>query len=105
MVAIKLTATIGEDRRLVIDLPKNTPLGEVDIEIEVKSSSAREGSLDSGHLTPEHAREVMRKAGVLSLYAVPDIQPLSEDEILALGTPTKDSPSTLDLINEDRGAW
>ncbi len=105
MVAIKLTATIGEDRRLVIDLPENTPLGEVDVEIEVKSTSERVGALDSSRLTPERAREMMQQAGVLSHYAIPDIQPLSENEMLALGTPAKDSPSTLDLINEDRGAW
>lgn len=105
MTTITLSMTIGEDRRLVIDLPPEVPAGEVEITIhpKVEEPSAQ----PQRSLTREEAREILRKAGVLdeSIKAPEGYVPLSPEELLKLGTLPPDARSSLDLINEDRGEY
>lgn len=59
------------------------------------------------HLTRETARAKLLAAGSLvTQFEVPeDAVRLSVEERIKLGTLKPGSPSTLDLINEDRGEW
>jgi hypothetical protein len=105
MTSITLSVMIGEDRRLVIDLPPEIPTGEVEITIHPKVEETPVQSKRS--LTPEEARDILRKAGVLdeSIKAPEGYVPLSPEELLKLGTLPHDARSSLDLINEDRGEY
>ncbi len=113
MVAIKLHAVIGEDRRLVIDLPPDTPTGSVEILIQPEALATL--SLESTPLPPytnparEAARAKMLAAGILVTefnFELPeDFVPLSPEELLKIGTPPPGARSILDDINEDRGEW
>lgn len=97
---IHLSAVIGEDRKLVIDLPADTPIGQVDLELTVVSVSksqvvhtnpAREaarakllaaGALSTVHRAPANAipptKEELRRAGTLPAGARPSEEILRE---------------------------
>ena len=105
MDAIRLSAVVGEDRRLVIDLPEDTPLGPVDVVIKP-------------HVTPEPlpvnpAREAARAkllaAGKLALPAdmgIPDdLEYISDEELEELGHMAPGSRPSEDLVSEDRGEY
>lgn len=97
---ITLSATIGEDRRLVIDLPPDTPIGEVNLIILPHpapiSNPAREA-----------ARAKLLVAGALRTQVdVPDsVMPLPLEERIRMGTIPPGSPTSEELVNQDRGAW
>jgi hypothetical protein len=103
MDAIVIRATIGEDKRLVLDLPPETPVGPVDVVI-------------TPHTEPTHpvtnpAREAARAkllaAGklVTDIHAPEGTVPLSPEELVRIGTLPPGSPSLEDLINADRGEY
>jgi hypothetical protein len=95
MVAIKISTTIGEDRRLVIDLPDDMPIGTVEVIIR------------SADDVREVIREKLRAAGALvtTLDIPPDAVRLTPEERQRIGTlPPHARPSEA-LIDEDRGRW
>jgi hypothetical protein len=59
MYAIKLTAIVPDDRRLVIELPPDAPTGEVEIEIHAAPQSAEP---EPQAETPKRARSCWRRA-------------------------------------------
>jgi len=111
MVAIKLHAVIGEDRRLVIDLPPDTPTGSVEILIQPEAPTAQPA--DSTSLPPwtNPAREAARAKMLAADFLVTefddelpeDFVPLSPEALLEIGR-IDDTRTSLDLINEGRGA-
>src|SRR5688572_26901608 len=100
MDAIILSIEVGEDRRLVIDLPPDTPTGRVDVVIRPHETA--------GAPVPNLAREVVRAKLLAADFLVTNIQapsgiaPLSAEERLRLGTLPPDI-SLDDLIDQDRG--
>jgi hypothetical protein len=100
MQTITITAVIGEDHRLVIDLPEDSPTGLVELTIRPTQPRTKP-------LTREEARDILRKAGVLveDIEVAADTERLSPDELLELGRLAPGARSSLDLINEDRGEW
>jgi hypothetical protein len=100
MAAIHLKAVVGDDRKLVIQLPPEILPGSVDLVIHTAeisgSDSARNG-----------ARAKLFAAGALvTHFATPEnARRLSIEERLHLGTMPADARPSLDLINEDRGEW
>jgi hypothetical protein len=97
METITLTAVVGEDRRLVIDLPKDTPTGPVELVIRSASSNpAREA-----------ARAKLLAAGALATnFGISDeLQPISDEEIRRLGIMAPGARPSEELINEDRGDY
>ena len=99
MDTIILSAYVGEDRRLVIDLPPETPVGKV--ELVIRSTTPDQ------QMTLEEARAIFRQAGIkpLKIDLPADFVPLSPEALLKVGTLAPGAKSSLDLINEDRGTY
>jgi hypothetical protein len=103
MVALHFSVTIGEDRRLVIDLPPDVPLGPAEITLQAESSSMNL----TPSLTEESIAIVLRQAGLL---LEPDAMNISEsddiysdDELAMLAALPPDAKPSHELIDEDRG--
>lgn len=96
---VRLSTVIGEDRKLVIELPADVPTGPAQIDLVVHAGS------DTQELTLEEARERMRAAGRLSTVWKPPEGAviLSDEELWALGEMPPDAPPSEQLVREDRG--
>jgi hypothetical protein len=105
MDAITVSAVVGEDRRLVIDLPADTPVGPVDVVIKPHVSP----EADVTNPAREAARAKLLAAGKLATAArlgIPDdLEYLSDDELEELGRMPPGARPSEELINEDRGEY
>ena len=100
MDAIVLTLDVGEDHRLIIDLPADTPPGKVNVVITAYQANAT-------HTNParEAARAKLLAAGALSTYFVPDDKtPISDEEIEALWRKFDGGTSIDQIIDQERGS-
>ncbi|MCI0555460.1 MAG: hypothetical protein L0287_31325 [Anaerolineae bacterium] len=114
MEVIKLSVWVGEDKRLIIDLPPESPAGLIDVQIAPHTEQENAAS-PSDNATAEESvvgkRERLRKklmdAGMLSTahHAPAGTIPLSPEALLRLGTLSPGVRSTDKLIDEDRGQW
>lgn len=102
MDAIKLSVVIGQDRRLVVQLPDDTPLGPAEIVIKPSESAA-----ESANPAREAAKAKLLAMGKLSIDAsIPsDLEVPTNDELARIGHLLAGGRSTLDIINEDRGEY
>lgn len=102
MAAIRIQTEVGSDRKLVVQLPDSVQPGSVDLVIYTAEASA-------SVLNParEAAKAKLSAAGALvTQFTVPaDAARLTVAQRLQLGSLAPDAPSSLDLINEDRGGW
>lgn len=105
MVAIRLNAVVGDDRKLIIQLPNDIPPG--DIELIVRTVEPNTASTTLVNPAREAAKAKLLAAGALvTVFNVPsEAVRLTVEERMRLGTLPSDSKSSLDLINEDRGEW
>jgi hypothetical protein len=108
MDAIKLSAWVGEDKRLVIDLPAEIPVGQVDIVIIPRESVKPVYSPDYSPTwiaKREEFRNKLAEAGMLSTAytAPPSTIPLSPNELLEVGALPPGARPTDELVGEDRG--
>lgn len=100
MVAIHISTMVGDDRKLVVQLPPEIQPGQVEVIIQ-----------SAEMVSPDSARNIARsklmaaRALVTQFEALPVTVPLSVEERLRLGTLSPNARSSLDLINEDRGEW
>jgi hypothetical protein len=94
MVAIRLSAMVSKDRRLIVDLPEDVPVGPV--ELLLQPVQANEGA---------SLRELLRAAGALANHddLDEDAEYVSDEELDSLGTLPPGSATALELIDEDRG--
>jgi len=101
MADIVLNATVGEDRKLILELPPNTPTGNV--QIVVRQSLPHPQST----LTRDEARQRLLDAGFLvtSIEAPEGIQPSAPDELLEIGKLPPSARPSEELIDEDRGKY
>jgi hypothetical protein len=101
MKPITLTTTIDENHRLVIDVPEDMPVGEVEVTITPKSVSPAPAR---DTLTHEEIRPKLLAAGLLTLTPVapPDAEELSEAEEEALAQRISGGRSFAEYIDEDR---
>lgn len=102
VAAIRLSTFVGEDRRLVVDLPANTPTGPVEVIINPKPELQK-----SGNSAREMARAKLLAANFLvTQIDVPESAiALTLQERMKLGQLPAGARSSEDLIDEDRGAW
>jgi hypothetical protein len=92
---IILSAVVGEDRRLIVELPKDTPLGQVNLIILPATSPDPDR---------DAARAKLAAAGLLGQAHLPPAgmyEPAAE-ELLAAGTLPPGARPTHELIAEDR---
>ncbi|MBZ0303976.1 MAG: hypothetical protein K8J31_29830 [Anaerolineae bacterium] len=101
--AIRIQTTIGEDRRLVIDLPPDTPIGPAELVIRPTQTERQETKT----LTREEARAKLLAAGLLAtpISAPEGTVSLSPEELLLIGKLSSNARPSEDLINEDRGEY
>jgi hypothetical protein len=99
---IHIKAIIGEDRRLVIDLPPDTPTGPVELVIHPAPEQT-----EKKPLTREEARAKLLAAGLLvtSIHAPEGTVPLTPEELLRVGQLPPDARPSEELIDEDRGEY
>ncbi len=109
MDAIKLAVWVGEDKKLVINLPPDTPVGLVDVQIlprKTENQAAANGELgETWAEKRERLRKQLMEAGLLSTahHPPPGTIPLSSEDLLRLGTLPPGARPTDELIDEDRG--
>jgi hypothetical protein len=103
MVAVKLSAVVGEDRQLVIHVPDEVPLGPVELVIQ----STQVQPVTSPNSVREAARAKLMAAGILLTHVeVPeDAVPLTLEERRRIGKMPPGSRLSEELIDEDRGEW
>ena len=87
MDAIKLSVWVGEDKKLVIDLPEDVPVGQADIVItprEEAKSAYSPTYPPAWAIRREEFRKKLAEAGLLSTAptAPPGTIPLSPQELL-----------------------
>lgn len=112
MDALKLSVWIGEDKKLILNLPSETPVGLVDVEISPHRAPYSEGKLvpNGEHLESwvekrERFRKILMNAGLLSTahYAPEGWAPLTDEERMRLGTLPPGARPTDEYVDEDRG--
>ncbi|MGH2353093.1 MAG: hypothetical protein ACRDI2_15155 [Chloroflexota bacterium] len=103
---IRLVATVGEDRRLEVQLPVDAPTGPVELTIRAAPDAA--GNLTSPESPARAAaRAKMLAAGFLSdaHHPPPGASALPIEERVRLGTMPPGTRPSEELIAEDRGAY
>jgi hypothetical protein len=100
MQPITLSAVVGEDRRLIINLPPDTPVGPVELVVRPAATPQQ-----STTLTREEARSQQLSAGFLvtTIHAPEGTVPLTPEEILEIGRLPPGVRSSDELVDEDRG--
>lgn len=101
MATITLSAVVGEDRRLVIDLPADTPVGQVELTIRPLNETPPENP------AREAARAKLLAAGFLvtSIHAPEGVVPLTPEERMRIGKLPPGARPSDELISEDRGEY
>lgn len=102
---ITISVVLGEDRRLIIDLPPDAPIGEVEVNLVVSSTSAELQTIVNP--AREAARAKLLAAGKLStIWRAPEgAVALTEEELIRIGTLSPGSPTIADFIKEERGEY
>lgn len=100
---IRIQTTIGEDRRLVIDLPPDTPTGPA--ELVIHPAAAEQPARKP--LTREEARARLLAAGKLATWirAPEGTTPLTPEQRMQIGKLPPDARPSEELIDEDRGEY
>ena len=102
---LHIATEVGTDRRIVIDLPPDFPLGPVQLDIHSTESAPVTAATPDQPLTRGEAHRRLLAAGKLSAerYAPEGAVELSDEERQRIGRLLADEhQTTLDLINEDR---
>jgi hypothetical protein len=99
MVAIRLSAVVGADGKLTVQVPESIPAGPVEVLIETKDTMVA-----GEHSAREAARAKLAAAGVLSTaHKLPaGARVPTPAELLAAGTLPSGAPSSEALIRLDR---
>lgn len=103
MNSITFSVVVGDDRRLIIELPDEVPVGPADVTIKPHGKP----TIDQGNLTRETARAKLLAAGKLAIdLSIPDdIEPETEEELDELGRLAPGSRPSEELVDEDRGTY
>jgi len=101
MSAITITAVVGPDHKLVIDVPGEIPPGPVSVVIQ----PVAQGGEPARELTRAEARARLLAAGklVTDIHAPEGTVSLSPHELLKVGRMPEGTRPSEELIDEDRG--
>ncbi|MCC7447821.1 MAG: hypothetical protein IT324_10405 [Anaerolineae bacterium] len=103
MDAITLSVKVGEDRRLVVDLPAEIPVGMVDLTIKPHEPA----ETDVINPAREAARAKLLAGGALSTWhrAPEGAVELSDEELEKLGQLAPGALTSDQIIDEERGEY
>ena len=98
MDGMTITVTVPPDRRLVIDLPDNVPVGAT-LQVVIRLPQGVSPALES-------ACALLAGAGKLADLGITDdeVEDIGDDELEQLGRLAPGAPSSGDLLDEERGA-
>lgn len=101
MDTVTIPVVVGDDRRLVIDLPPTTPVGPAEVTIRPR--------VPDGPVRParDAARAALLAAGFLvtDMHAPAEAKPLSDEEIARIGMLPAGARPSEDLVAEDKGPY
>jgi hypothetical protein len=100
--SIHLSVVIGEDRKLVIELPPDTPTGQMDVQVVV--SPPNEDKEVTHNSERERIRAKLLAAGALSsVFRAPEgiVRP-SQEELRRAGMPPPGARSSEEILREIR---
>ncbi|MEP7285439.1 MAG: hypothetical protein ABI947_06700 [Chloroflexota bacterium] len=102
---VKMMVQVGEDRRVVIDLPPETPVGPA--EVTIRTTESIPTITMGSNSAREAARAKLLAAGMhVTEFQIPEgIVELSDEEMDRLGQLRQDARPSEELINEDRGEY
>jgi hypothetical protein len=104
MIAIRLHAVVGDDRKLTIQLPEDIPPGQ--LELTVRSIDESDSSVVMNSAREAAKAKLLAAGALVTQFEVPaDAVRLSIEERIRLGTMPADARPSIDLINQDRGDW
>ncbi|MDQ3249659.1 MAG: hypothetical protein M3Q45_10705 [Chloroflexota bacterium] len=112
MNTIKLSVWVGEDKRLIVDLPPEVPVGMVDVQILLPETIRKEAAptTNGGHVETaaekrERFRKILRDAGMLSTaHRAPEgYVPMTDEERMQLSKLPPGARPTDEYVDEDRG--
>ena len=100
MVMVRVDAIVGDDRRLVIHVPDEIPVGNIELLIYTKDDAHQQTSP-----TFAEAQATLRAANLLAEIEIDDEQPLlSQAELWKLTEPIQPTKQAHQQIDEDRSA-
>ena len=104
---ITIAGVIDESRKLIIDLPLDTPMGQVEVIVRPIPPVDEAVGTAAWRAEYERLRAKLAAAGALStIWQAPDdAVELSEEELWELGKMPSDAPSSEQLVREDRGEY
>ena len=106
MIAVRINAVIGDDRKLTIQLPDNVPPGEVEVVIRSNESTASTEKMPINAARGAARLKLSALGALVTDFDVPaNANRLSVEERMRIGTLPDNARSSLDLIDEDRGEW
>ena len=110
MNAVTVPVVIGEDRRLVIELPDSTPVGPAEVDVIIRPRADGAARVDDPEVVNparEAARAKLLAAGVLntSIHAPVGTVPVSDEELERLGQLSPGARPSEELVDEDRGLY
>jgi len=96
MVTVIISTELGDDKRLVLELPDDIPAGPV--EVTVRTTSIQ---------PTNDIRQKLATANFLvtDIYVPKGTVPLTDEELYELGKLPEDAASSEQLIDEDRGEF
>ncbi len=106
---IIIETILDENRKLIVDLPPDTPTGQVEVQLIVRPilHVDENAQLTEWRVEYERIRAKLAAAGALStIWKAPeDAVELSDEELWELGQMPPGAPSSEQLVREDRGEY
>jgi len=106
---IIIETVLDENRKLIVDLPPDIPTGQVEVQLIVRPISTTAEGEENPVWRAEYERlkAKLAAAGALStIWKAPEgAVELTEEERVRIGTMPPGTPSSEQLIREDRGEY
>jgi len=96
MATVRISNELGDDKRLVLELPDDIPAGPIEVTVRTKSVHPS-----------DDIRQKLAKANFLvtDIDVAEDAVALPDEELYELGKLPEDAASSEQLIDEDRGEF
>ena len=99
MDVMTITTTVQPDRRLVVNLPDDVPVGAT-LQVVIRQPQETASALES-------ARTLLAAAGKLADLGIADdeVEDIGDDELEQLGKLAPGARSSSELLDEERGTY
>lgn len=100
---IVVSAVVGEDHKLIIDLPPDAPTGQVQVVVEANEPMTTEPASIPANPERERLRAILLAAGKLgTAHIVDDIDYPTDEEWMKAGIMPPGTPSSEETLRELR---